>query len=310
MLARFQLRADRRLGQHFLLDPQLLAKIARAAGDLRGRTVLEVGPGPGGLTRAVLAAGAARVIAIERDPRCVAALRELADLAGGRLEVIEADALRCDLAGLGADRVVVVANLPYNIGTALLLRWLDQIERLETLTLMFQREVAERLAAAPGTGTYGRLSVIVQWLCEVQIVMHLPARAFVPPPQVASSVVHLRPRPRPLAPADKPALERVLAAAFGQRRKMLRASLKSLTADPARLLDVAGVPATARAEDIDVVGFCRLAQSYRSLAGGGAVTGSHGTGRRTRSDPPVDESGGVPRRGSGAPGRRSRRNRC
>lgn len=272
--------------------------------------MLEVGPGPGGLTRALLAAGAARVIAIERDPRCVAALGELADLAGGRLEVIEADALTYDLAGLGADRAVVVANLPYNIGTALLLKWLDQIERLETLTLMFQREVAERLAAAPGTGTYGRLSVIVQWLCEVRIVMHLPARAFVPPPQVASSVVHLRPRARPLAPADKGALERVLAAAFGQRRKMLRASLKSLSADPGRLLDAAGVPATARAEEIDVAGFCGLARSYQALAGGDGVTGSRETGRRTRSDPPVEESGGVPRQGSPAPGRRSRRNRC
>jgi 16S rRNA (adenine1518-N6/adenine1519-N6)-dimethyltransferase len=308
VLARFQLRADRRLGQHFLLDPQLLAKIARAAGDLRGRTVLEVGPGPGGLTRAVLAAGAGRVIAIERDPRCVTALRELADLAGGRLEVIEADALTCDLAGLGADRMIVVANLPYNIGTALLLKWLDQIERLDTLTLMFQREVAERLAAAPGTRAYGRLSVIVQWLCEVRVVLHLPGRAFVPPPQVASSVVHLRPRPRPLAPADKPALERVVAAAFGQRRKMLRASLKSLTTDPGRLLDAAGVPATARAEDVDVAGFCRLACSYQAMAG--AVTGSRGTGRRIRSDPPADDSGGAPPPGSAAPARRSRRNRC
>jgi 16S rRNA (adenine1518-N6/adenine1519-N6)-dimethyltransferase len=308
VLARFQLRADRRLGQHFLLDPQLLAKIARAAGDLRGRTVLEVGPGPGGLTRAVLAAGAGRVIAIERDPRCVTALRELADLAGGRLEVIEADALTCDLAGLGADRMIVVANLPYNIGTALLLKWLDQIERLDTLTLMFQREVAERLAAAPGTRAYGRLSVIVQWLCEVRVVLHLPGRAFVPPPQVASSVVHLRPRPRPLAPADKPALERVVAAAFGQRRKMLRASLKSLTTDPGRLLDAAGVPATARAEDVDIAGFCRLACSYQAMAG--AVTGSRGTGRRIRSDPPADDSGGAPPPGSAVPARRSRRNRC
>jgi 16S rRNA (adenine1518-N6/adenine1519-N6)-dimethyltransferase len=278
VIERFQLRADKRLGQHFLLDPQLLARIARAAGDLSGRTVLEVGPGPGGLTRALLAAGAGRVIAIERDPRCVAALRELADLAGGRLEVIEADALTYDLARLGAGRMTVVANLPYNIGTALLLNWLDQIERLETLTLMFQREVAERLAAAPGTGSYGRLSVIVQWLCEVQIVMHLPGRAFVPPPQVASSLVHLRPRAHPLAPADKPALERVLAAAFGQRRKMLRASLKSLTADPGRLLDAAGVPATARAEDIDVEGFCSLARSYQALAAGDAITGSRETG--------------------------------
>jgi 16S rRNA (adenine1518-N6/adenine1519-N6)-dimethyltransferase len=259
VIARFGLRADKRLGQHFLLDPQLLARIARAAGELHGRTVLEVGPGPGGLTRALLAAGADRVIAIERDPRCVLAVRELAAAAGGRLEVIEADALTVDPAQLGGN-VVAVANLPYNLGTALLLRWLERLEAFDSLTLMFQREVAERLAAAPGTSVYGRLSVIVQWLCDVRMVLHLPARAFVPPPQVASTLVHLRPRPQPLAPADKPSLERVLAAAFGQRRKMLRRSLKGVTADPGALLDAAGVPPTARAEDIDVAGFCRLAR--------------------------------------------------
>lgn len=260
MITRFGLRADKRLGQHFLLDPQLLAKIAKAAGELHGRTVLEVGPGPGGLTRALLAAGADRVIAIERDPRCVLALRELAAAAGSRLAVVEADAMTVDFAQLGVENVVAVANLPYNIGTALLLRWLDRLEAFESLTLMFQREVAERLAAAPGTSAYGRLSVIVQWLCDVRIVLHLPARAFVPPPQVASTLVHLRPRPQPLAPADKASLERVLAAAFGQRRKMLRRSLKGVTADPGALLDAAGVPPTARAEDIDVAGFCRLAR--------------------------------------------------
>jgi 16S rRNA (adenine1518-N6/adenine1519-N6)-dimethyltransferase len=227
---------------------------------LRGRTVLEVGPGPGGLTRALLAAGAGRVIAIERDPRCIAALAELAAAAPGRLELIEADALRFDVAQLGAERLVAAANLPYNIGTPLLLKWLDRVELFDSLVLMFQREVAERLAAAPSTGAYGRLSVIVQWLCEVRIALHLPGRAFVPPPQVASSLVHLTPRPRPLAHADKPALERVLAAAFGQRRKMLRVSLKSLSADLIALLEAAAVPPTARAEEIDVAGFCRLAQ--------------------------------------------------
>jgi 16S rRNA (adenine1518-N6/adenine1519-N6)-dimethyltransferase len=278
VIARFGLRADRRLGQHFLLDRQLLAKIARAAGDLRGRTVLEVGPGPGGLTRALLDAGAARVIAIERDARCVVALRELATKSEGRLEVIEADALTFDLAALGAERIVAVANLPYNVGTPLLLGWLDRIERFESLTLMFQREVAERLAAAPGNAAYGRLSVIVQWLCEVRILLHLPARAFMPPPQVASSLVQLRPRPHPLAPADKPTLERVLAAAFGQRRKMLRASLRTLVPDPGGLLEAAGVAPTARAEQIDVAGFCRLARSYEALGARGALNGPPGTG--------------------------------
>jgi 16S rRNA (adenine1518-N6/adenine1519-N6)-dimethyltransferase len=250
----------------------LLARIARTAGDLRGRTVLEVGPGPGGLTRALLAAGAGRVIALERDPRCVAALSELAAAAPGRLEVIEADALRFDVAELGADRLVVVANLPYNIGTPLLLRWLDRSERFDMLVLMFQREVAERLAAAPDTPAYGRLSVIAQWLCEVRITLHLPGRAFVPPPQVASSLVQLNPRPRPLAHANKPALERVIAAAFGQRRKMLRVSLKRLSADPIALLEAAGVAPTARAEQVDVAGFCRLARSYSALQAGAPLS--------------------------------------
>jgi 16S rRNA (adenine1518-N6/adenine1519-N6)-dimethyltransferase len=239
--------------------------------------VLEVGPGPGGLTRALLAAGAGRVVAIERDPRCIAALTELAEAAPGRLEVIEADALRYDIARLGADHLVAVANLPYNIGTPLLLQWLDRIELFDALILMFQREVAERLAAAPGTAAYGRLSVIVQWLCEVRIALHLPGRAFVPPPQVASSLVQLTPRSRPLAPADKPMLERVLAAAFGQRRKMVRVSLKSLTDDPITLLEAAGVPPTARAEDIDVQGFCRLARSHAALQAGDGIRGSFGT---------------------------------
>jgi 16S rRNA (adenine1518-N6/adenine1519-N6)-dimethyltransferase len=267
VIERFRLRADKRLGQHFLLDTQLLARIVRAAGDLRGRTVLEVGPGPGGLTRALLAADAGRIIAIERDPRCVAALTELA-IGPGRLEVIEADALRFDVARLGIAHLVAVANLPYNIGTPLLLLWLNRIELFDAMVLMFQREVAERLAAAPGTAAYGRLSVIVQWLCEVRIALHLPGRAFVPPPQVSSSVVQLTPRSRPLAPAEKPVLERVLAAAFGQRRKMLRVSLKCLSADPLALLEAAGVPPTARPEEIDVAGFCRLARSYAALDGG------------------------------------------
>ena len=240
--------------------------------------MLEVGPGPGGLTRALLAAGARRVIAIERDPRCIAALAELADAMPGRLQVIEADALHLDVARLGAERLVAVANLPYNIGTPLLLRWLDRIELFDALVLMFQREVAERLAAAPGGAAYGRLSVIVQWLCEVRIALHLPARAFVPPPQVASSLVQLAPRPAPLAPADKSALERVLAAAFGQRRKMLRVSLRSLTDDPIALLEAAGLPPTARAEEIDVEGFCRLARSHSMLQAGAPVSRPSGTG--------------------------------
>jgi 16S rRNA (adenine1518-N6/adenine1519-N6)-dimethyltransferase len=277
VIERFGLRADKRLGQHFLLDANLLRRIVAAAGDLRDRTVLEIGPGPGGLTRALLASPAARIIAIERDPRCLLALQELAGSAGGRLQLIEADALAIDLADLTSGRLTVVANLPYNIGTPLLVRWLDRLERLERLTLMFQREVAARITAPPGSRVYGRLSVLVQWLCEARSLMHLPARAFVPPPKVASSLIQLTPRPQPLAPADKPCLERVLAAAFGQRRKMLRVSLRSLGERPDALLEAAGVPATARAEEIDVAGFCRLARCWQAT-GGRLSRAASGTG--------------------------------
>lgn len=225
---------------------------------------MEIGPGPGGLTRALLDAGAREVIAVERDPRCLAALRDLEQGARGRLRLIEADALEVDLATLGGRPVTIVANLPYNVGTALLLRWLGELERIDGMTLMFQREVAERLVAAPASKAYGRLSVLVQWLCAAEIVFHLPARAFVPPPKVASSVVRLRPRPEPLAVAERGALERVLAAAFGQRRKMLRQSLKSLGVAIDPLLERAGLAGTARAEEIDVAGFCRLAEAYRT----------------------------------------------
>jgi 16S rRNA (adenine1518-N6/adenine1519-N6)-dimethyltransferase len=229
--------------------------------------VLEVGPGPGGLTRALLQTRARQIIAVERDPRCIEALAELAQYAGGRLQVIEADALALDLEDLaGGERLTIVANLPYNIATALLLKWLGELDRVCELTLMFQREVADRLVATPRSAAYGRLSVLVQWLCEVRGVMHLPAGAFVPPPKVSSSLVRLVPRAVPLAPADRPALEKVLAAAFGQRRKMLRSSLKALDGAPEALLDAAGIAPTARAEEIDVEGFCRLARAYRRRA--------------------------------------------
>ena len=278
LIKRFQLQANKRLGQHFLLDTNLLARIVAATGGLAGRTVVEVGPGPGGLTRALLASGAARVIAIERDPRCVAALAELAARAEGRLQVIEADALTIDLTELTPDRFSVVANLPYNIGTALLLQWLDALERIDRLALMFQREVAARLVAPPGSRTYGRLSVLVQWLCDARCLMNLPARAFVPPPQVVSSLVQLTPRQTPLAPADKAMLARVLAAAFGQRRKMLRVSLKRLTDRPEVLLEAADLPPTARAEEIDVGGFCRLARAYATARTAAGISDSAGTG--------------------------------
>ena len=261
VIQRHALAAKKSLGQNFILDLNLTRRIARAAGDLREATVIEIGPGPGGLTRALLAEGARLVVAVERDRRCLAALGELAAAYPGRLDLVAGDALELDPAALSRPPRKIVANLPYNIATPLLLRWLDRIGDYESLTLMFQREVAERLIAAPRSPAYGRLSVIVQWLCEAKILFDVPPRAFVPPPKVTSSVVHLRPRAAPQAPASKPMLERVTAAAFGQRRKMLRASLKSLGAPIEPLLAATGVTATARAEELSVVEFCALARA-------------------------------------------------
>jgi 16S rRNA (adenine1518-N6/adenine1519-N6)-dimethyltransferase len=209
----------------------------------------------------LLIAGARRVVAIERDPRCLAALAELADAYPGRLEIVAGDALGLDPAALCDAPRKIVANLPYNIATALLLRWLDRIGDYEGLTLMFQREVAERLVAAPRRKAYGRLSVVVQWLAEARILFDVPARSFVPPPRVTSTVVALTPRARPLAPAAKPALDRVLAAAFGQRRKMLRSSLTALQVPPEPLLAAAGIASTSRAEELSVAQFCALARA-------------------------------------------------
>jgi len=261
VIARHGIAARKRLGQHFILDLNLTRRIARAAGPLGRANVIEIGPGPGGLTRALLAEGARRVVAIERDPRCLAALAEIVACHPGRLDVVAGDALALDPAELCERPRKIVANLPYNIATALLLRWLDRIADYESLVLMFQREVALRLVAAPRTPAYGRLSVIVQWLCEAKILFDLPPRAFVPPPKVTSSVVLLVPRAQPLAPAAKPALERLTAAAFGQRRKMLRASLKTLGVPPEPLLAAAGIPPTARAEELSVADFCALARA-------------------------------------------------
>jgi 16S rRNA (adenine1518-N6/adenine1519-N6)-dimethyltransferase len=261
IIARHSIAARRSLGQNFILDLNLTRRIARAAGPLDQATVIEIGPGPGGLTRALLAEGAARVVAIERDPRCLAALGELAAAYPGRLELVAGDALALDPAALSQPPRKIVANLPYNIATALLLRWLDRIGEYQSATLMFQREVAERLVAAPRSSAYGRLSVLVQWLTEPRILFDLPPRAFLPPPRVTSSVVLLVPRALPLAPASKPVLERVTAAAFGQRRKMLRSSLKSLGVPVEKLLAGTAIPPTARAEELSVADFCALARA-------------------------------------------------
>jgi 16S rRNA (adenine1518-N6/adenine1519-N6)-dimethyltransferase len=268
VIRRHGLTARKSLGQNFLLDLNLAARIGRAAGALAGVTVLEIGPGPGGLTRALLALGAKRVIAVERDERALAALKEIAAAYPGRLDIVQGDALTFDphaYLDRSDDRapVRIVANLPYNIATPLLVSWVG-VEPwppwYDTAVLMFQREVAERIVAAPGSKSYGRLSVLVQWRCEARIVFDVNPAAFVPPPKVTSSLVRLVPRAMPL-PCDRQRLETVTQAAFGQRRKMLRQSLRSLGADTAALLTAAGLSPTARAEDIAVDGFVALAQA-------------------------------------------------
>lgn len=264
VIRRHGLAAKKSLGQNFLLDLNLTARIARAAGPLENVTVVEVGPGPGGLTRALLALGARRVIAIERDERAVGALAEIAAHYPGRLDVVAGDALDFDprpmLNGGGAR---IVANLPYNIATALLVAWLT-VEPwppwYDSLVLMFQREVAARIIATPGSKIYGRLSVLANWRSEAKILFDVAPSAFVPPPNVTSSLVRIVPRPKPLA-CDRSALERVTQAAFGQRRKMLRQSLKSLAPDSLALIDAAGLEPTARAEEIPVEGFVALARA-------------------------------------------------
>lgn len=254
------LMAKKSLGQHFLFDLNLTGRIARAAGDLSQGTTIEIGPGPGGLTRALLEAGANRLIAIERDHRAIAILGEVSAFYPGRLEVLAGDALKVEADKLGAAPRRIVANLPYNISTVLLLAWLRHAEAFESLTLMFQSEVVDRLAAKPRCGEYGRLSVITQWRCEVRPLFNVAREAFIPPPKVTSTVVQLTPRPHPLAPARTETLERVTAAAFGQRRKMLRSSLKSL-GNAQELLAAAGLDGTMRAEEVSVEGFCALARA-------------------------------------------------
>jgi 16S rRNA (adenine1518-N6/adenine1519-N6)-dimethyltransferase len=264
VIRRHGLIAKKSLGQNFLLDLNLASRIARAAGPLGGVTVFEVGAGPGGLTRALLALGAARVVAVERDDRAIAALDEIAVHYPGRLEIVAADALSFDpLPHLPDGPVRIVANLPYNIATALLVSWMS-VEPwppwYESAVLMFQREVAERIVAEPHSKAYGRLSVLAQWRCETRILFDVNASAFVPPPSVKSSLVRVVPRPKP-SPCDRTLLERVSQAAFGQRRKMLRQSLRSLGVDVAALLAAANLNATARAEDLSVADFVALARA-------------------------------------------------
>ena len=266
VIAQYGLSARKELGQNFLLDLNLTGKIARAAGPLEDETIIEIGPGPGGLTRGLLANGAKRVIAIERDKRCIAALGEIAAHYPGRLEVIEGDALKTDFSALAGDdeNVRIAANLPYNIGTELLVRWIatdNWPPFWQSLTLMFQKEVAERIVAAPSTGTYGRLGVLAGWRTEARILFEVPRQAFTPPPKITSAIVRLEPREKPL-PAELKAMERLTQAAFGQRRKMLRQSLKPLGGEA--LLNDTDIDPTRRAETLSVEEFVRLANAVRA----------------------------------------------
>lgn len=263
VIAEHELSARKALGQNFLLDLNLTAKIARQAGDLSGCDVLEIGPGPGGLTRGLLAEGARRVLVVEKDARCIPALEQIAAVYPGRLQVMLGDALKIDPLAHLTPPIRVAANLPYNIGTELLVRWLtppDWPPFWQSLTLMFQREVAERIVAVPGSKAYGRLAILAQWRAEVRIVMSLPPEAFLPPPKVSSAVVHLTALPQPRYPADAATLSRVVAAAFNQRRKMLRSALKGMAPDIGDRLLAAGLTPTDRAEQVSLEGFCALAR--------------------------------------------------
>ena len=265
--------AKRQLGQNFLLDLNLTAKIARSAGDLTGCDVLEIGPGPGGLTRGLLVEGARRVVAVEKDARCIAALQDIAAVYPGRLDIITGDALEIDAERLLTAPVRIVANLPYNVGTELLIRWLTPKvwpPFWQSLTLMFQKEVAERIVAKPRGDHYGRLALLVQWRCDAKIVLNLPPEAFTPAPKVHSAVVHLTRLEGPRYPADEATLTRITTMAFNQRRKMLRSSLKGLTLPVGTLLEdhlaAAGIDPTQRAEEIGLEAYCALARSIKAAS--------------------------------------------
>lgn len=268
VIAALQLSARRSLGQNFLLDFNLTRRIARAAGPLEGTTIVEIGPGPGGLTRALLLEGASRVVAVEKDERCLPALAEIAARYPGKLEIVAGDALDMDFAGLDLGAPArIVANLPYSVATPLLIGWLKTEPWppwFDRLVLMFQREVAARIVAKPGGKDYGRLAVIAQWRTTPRILFHLPAAAFTPKPKVDSSLVELVPRERPEPACDVAMLERVTAAAFGQRRKMLRASLRQLTPDAESLLRGLGIDPQARAEELPVSAFCHIANALKA----------------------------------------------
>lgn len=263
VIAEHQLSAKKNLGQNFLLDLNLTSKIARSAGGLADHTIVEIGPGPGGLTRGLLMEGAKKVIAVERDERVLPALEQIADAYPGRLEVISADAMQVDWSKIVDGPTKIVANLPYNIATPLLVGWLTTDPWppwFSSLTLMFQKEVAERIVAGSGNKTFGRLSVLSQWRADAQKLFDVPPRAFTPAPKVTSSIVHITPHQNPQFDCEIGALETLTKAAFGQRRKMLRACLKSILSNPLQVLENAGIEPTLRAEQLEIEDFCRLAK--------------------------------------------------
>ncbi len=269
-----QLTARKSLGQNFLLDLNLTAKIARQAGDLSACDILEIGPGPGGLTRGLLSESARKILAIEKDNRCLPALEEIEKAFPGRLQVINEDALRLDPTQYLTAPIRIISNLPYNVGTELLIRWLTPPNWppfWKSLTLMFQKEVAQRIVAQPGSKAYGRLAILAQWRSEVKIVLNLPPDAFTPPPKVSSAVIHLEALQTPRYEADQKALESLVAAAFNQRRKMLRSALKGLSPEIEDHLKAAGLSPTERAEQVSLEGFCALARQLE------AAYGSHST---------------------------------
>lgn len=263
----YGLGAKKNLGQHFLLDGNIIRRIVSYAGELKDVTVIEIGPGPGGLTRALLESSAARVVVVEKDERCLPILAQLQEVVGDRLVIVRDDALKHSLLGYPTPRKIV-ANLPYNIGTELLIHWLEEIAvdsaSYTSMTLMFQKEVAQRIVAAHGSKEYGRLSVFAQWLCDIRYEMELPPGAFSPPPKVSSAVITLTPRKVPLFPAHKETLEKLLARAFGQRRKMLRSALKGWVPEVEKWLESAGIDSTLRAEQVDVMGFGRMVAAMES----------------------------------------------
>ena len=264
VVKRYKLDPKKKLGQNFLFDLNITERIAKCAGNLSDHTVIEIGPGPGGLTRALLMQGAEQLVVIEQDKDCIPALEAIQAIAQDRMRIIQGDALQVDITDLAQGRPVkIVANLPYNIGTELLFGWLDQLESITSMTLMFQKEVAERIVAEPGSKAYGRLSVMAQWLCECATHFTLPPEAFTPPPKVHSSVITLQRREQPLAVADASSLKALCRTAFGQRRKMLRGSLKSLVDDPVRILQMAGIAGESRPETLSIEELCQLSEVIR-----------------------------------------------